>query len=463
MPESHDYPGNSTEIYSVTRLNREVRAVLEGSFHTLWVKGEVSNLAVPASGHMYFSLKDASSQVRCAMFKNRNRLLKFRPENGDEVLLQANVSLYEGRGEFQLIVQAMEPAGLGALQKAFEQLKAKLAGEGLFDEDRKQPLPEYPRTIGVITSPTGAAVRDILTTLKRRYPLAAVIVYPVPVQGTTAAAEIAAMITTANAREEVDVLVLARGGGSLEDLWSFNEENVARAIVASDLPIVTGIGHEIDFTIADFVADLRAPTPTSAAEHVSPDGRRLLAGLESACQQMTRCAAVQLRHLRQQLINLDHRLPRPQQWLLQIQQRLDDLQLKMFYAQRHLSSGKRERLANLHARLAGYNPGLLIRHWQDKNTALGKQLMQVMQQKLKDSQSMLGFQTRQLEVVSPLATLSRGYSVTMRTDVRQLLRDMRDVRIGERITTLLHEGELESEVVAHYPGKGLARPDETKD
>jgi len=214
------------------------RSLLETNFPAVLVEGEISNLAIPTSGHMYFSLKDETSQMRCAMFKNRNHLLKFQPENGDEILVQANVSLYESRGEFQLIVQDMEPEGLGALQKAFEQLKKKLAQEGLFDEVHKQPIPEFPHTIGVITSPTGAAIRDILTTLKRRYPIAEVIVYPVPVQGVTAASEIASMIATANMRDESDVLILARGGGSLEDLWSFNEEVVAREIFASDIPIV---------------------------------------------------------------------------------------------------------------------------------------------------------------------------------------------------------------------------------
>lgn len=454
-----DPPNNTEKIYSVTRLNREVRAVLEGSFRTVWVKGEISNLASPASGHLYFSLKDEFSQVRCAMFKNRNRLLKFKPQHGDEILVQANVSLYEGRGEFQLIVQTMEPAGLGALQRAFEQLKEKLLAEGLFDEALKKPVPEYPGAIGVITSPTGAAIRDILTTLKRRYPLAGVILYPVPVQGATAAAAIAAMLAKANARNEVDVLILARGGGSLEDLWSFNEEIVARAIHASEIPVVTGIGHEVDFTIADFAADLRAPTPTSAAEHVSRDVRQIRSSLESLHTHMARHLEVLIRHLRQQITNLHHRLPHPQQWIIQIQQRLDDLNLKMLYAQRQLAVRKSRRLADLHSRLAGFNPKHLLGHWRDKNAGLGKRLLHAMQQQLKDRHAMLGFQTRQLETVSPLATLSRGYSVTLNTETRRVLHDISDVQTGERITTLLSEGELESEVVAHYPNRRLPQPE----
>lgn len=223
--------------------------------------GEISNLAQPASGHMYFSLKDKSSQVRCAMFKNRNRHLKFQPENGTAVLVKAKVSLYESRGEFQLIVESLEPEGVGALQLAFEQLKQKLMEEGLFAETRKKPIPEYPVSIGIITSKTGAAIRDIIQVLSRRYPLATIIIYPVSVQGTGSAEMISEAILSANKRNECDVLILARGGGSLEDLWSFNEERVAKAIFNSNLPVVSGVGHEIDFTIADFVADQRAPTP----------------------------------------------------------------------------------------------------------------------------------------------------------------------------------------------------------
>ena len=245
------------DILTVSRLNSEVRSVLEGSFPLLWVEGEISNLAQPASGHIYFTLKDRHAQVRCAMFRLKRQRLRFLPENGSQVLLRCRVGLYESRGEFQLMVEHMEPAGDGALRQAFEALKEKLAGEGLFDVDYKKPLPEYPRQIGVITSPTGAAVRDILHVLERRFPAAGVVLYPVQVQGETAASEIEAMIRLADHRAECDLLILTRGGGSLEDLAAFNDERVARAIHASTLPIVSAVGHEIDFTIADFVADRR--------------------------------------------------------------------------------------------------------------------------------------------------------------------------------------------------------------
>ncbi|MDE2196596.1 MAG: exodeoxyribonuclease VII large subunit, partial [Gammaproteobacteria bacterium] len=271
-PQEIPAPGTpERQVFSVSRLNHEARALLEGGFPLLWVEGELSNLSRPASGHLYFSLKDAAAQVRCALFRNRATLLRCKPAEGMQVLVRARVSLYEPRGDFQLIVEHMEDAGHGALQRAFEQLRQKLAGEGLFDPAHKKPLPAMPGIIGVVTSPSGAALRDILSVIRRRQPSARVILYPAPVQGEGAGAKLAAMIRTASARAECDVLIIARGGGSLEDLWAFNEEAVARAIHACALPIISGVGHEIDFTIADFVADARAPTPTAAAELVTPD------------------------------------------------------------------------------------------------------------------------------------------------------------------------------------------------
>src|SRR5579871_6168918 len=272
------------KVISVSDLNRAARGLLEGGFPLLWVEGEISNLARPASGHLYFSLKDSQAQVRCALFRNRNLLLRFKPADGMHVLVRGRVSLYEPRGDYQFIAEHMEEAGHGALQRAFEELKQKLTAEGLFDAARKRPLPAAPRSIGVITSPSGAALRDILSVIRRRYPLARVVLYPVPVQGEGSGAKIAAMLRTASERADAEVLILARGGGSLEDLWAFNEENVARAIRASRIPVVSGVGHETDFTIADFAADLRAATPSAAAELIVPDGealRRYLADARS--------------------------------------------------------------------------------------------------------------------------------------------------------------------------------------
>src|ERR1700728_510376 len=289
-------------VYSVSRLNRKVRMLLESGIGQIWVQGEVSNLARPSSGHWYFSLKDRDACVRCAMFRARNSLARFTPSEGQSVLAYCRVSLYEPRGDYQLLVEHLEDTGLGALQRFFEELKVRLAAEGLFAAERKRPLPLVPRRIGVITSPTGAAIRDILHILARRFPAAAVLIYPVPVQGAAAAPAISAALDLASARAECDVLILSRGGGSLEDLWAFNDERVARAIYRCAIPVVTGIRHEIDFTIADFVADVRAPTPSGAAELVVPDGRTWLHRLS---QLSVRFAAAARRTLRSEQAGLD--------------------------------------------------------------------------------------------------------------------------------------------------------------
>ena len=297
-PASSPVPGTPPErdIYTVSRLNREVRVLLERGFGTLWIEAEISNFARPSSGHWYFSLKDANAQVRCAMFRQRNYLSTFTPKDGQKVLVRARIGLYEPRGEYQLIVDHIEDAGRGALQRQFEELRARLAAEGLFAAERKRPLPGLPVRIGIITSPTGAAVRDILHVLARRFPAIGVLIYPVQVQGAQAAADIVAALELAGRRADCDVLILARGGGSLEDLWAFNDERLARAIVASPIPIITGVGHEVDFTIADFAADVRAPTPSAAAELVVPDAQEwlqsfALAGkrLEAALRRRVAC------------------------------------------------------------------------------------------------------------------------------------------------------------------------------
>src|ERR1700678_2277221 len=277
------------DIYSVSRLNREVRVLLERGFGSVWLEAEISNFAKPSSGHWYFSLKDAAAQVRCCMFRQRNMLCAFAARDGQKVLVRARIGLYEPRGEYQLVIDHMEDSGLGALKRQFEELSAKLSQEGLFAAERKRLLPGLPRRIGVITSPTGAAVRDILHVLARRFPAAAVLIYPVPVQGPQAAAEITAALELAGRRAECDVLILARGGGSLEDLWAFNDERLARAIVASPIPVITGIGHEVDFTMADFAADVRAPTPSAAAELMVPDADEWLTACSRLGTRLERC------------------------------------------------------------------------------------------------------------------------------------------------------------------------------
>lgn len=420
--------------------------MLEGSFRTLWVKGEISNLATPASGHMYFSLKDATSQVRCAFFKGRNRLLKFKPENGDEVLIQANVSLYEGRGEFQLIVQDMEPAGLGALQKAFEQLKAKLAAEGLFSDIHKKPLPEYPKTIGVITSPTGAAIRDILTTLKRRYPLADVIIYPVPVQGTSAANEIASMINKANGRKECDVLILARGGGSLEDLWSFNEEVVARAMFDASIPIVTGVGHEIDFTIADFVADLRAPTPTSAAEHVSPDKVQTTSNIILCKKQIGKCVASCLKQCASHLEFSASRLINPNKQLSQWHKLSDELYIRQTRVIKYNLKKLSDRLTRFHYKTRENILNQKFSALRTRNEYLYIRLNQIQKFELNSRRKIFSSIIELLNTLSPLNTLNRGYSLTYTHNKNELIRKSSGAKKDDRIKTVLGDGYIISKV-----------------
>ena len=434
------------DIYSITRLNREVRAVLEDSFPpSLWVRGEISNLARPGSGHIYFSLKDKHSQVRCAMFRSANRHLRSPVENGQEILARAGVSLYEGRGEFQLIVEHMEPAGAGALQQAFEKLKQKLHEEGLFSEDHKQPLPAYPGTIGVVTSPTGAAVKDIIQVLGRRYLIAGVIVYPVPVQGEGAAQQIAETIDEANRRGECDVLILARGGGSLEDLWSFNEEVVARAIYRSTIPVVSGVGHEIDFTIADFVADQRAPTPSAAAELVSPDSAALLSRFNTLYSQLNlRINDLLNAHLRN-ITQLAKRLPRPTYLLQNMAQRMDDLAIRLRLALDNGIALRKARVNRFDDALRGRNPLQQLAAYRTKCFELDKQMNNQVNQRLHTWKQHLLFLSRALYTVSPLATLERGYAIVTVED-ENIVRRADQLRKNAKTTTKFAKGSVRSTV-----------------
>ncbi len=298
------------DVYTVSRLNGEARTLLETGLPALWVEGEISNFACPASGHWYFTLKDRDAQIRCAMFRARNMQVGFRPRDGQQMLIRGRVSLYEPRGDYQLLAEAMEDAGEGALRREFEKLKAKLAAEGLFDVALKRPLPKMPRRIAIVTSPTGAAIRDVLHILARRFPPAEVLIFPTPVQGAAAVDAIVAAIDAVCRNGGCDVLILARGGGSIEDLWCFNDERVARAIRRSTVPVVTGIGHEIDFTIADFAADVRAPTPSGAAELVVPDRGTLMAGVRGLAARLQQAVQRQLRHAAQRHEQLTARLQR---------------------------------------------------------------------------------------------------------------------------------------------------------
>jgi exodeoxyribonuclease VII large subunit len=430
------------EVYTVSRLNREARDILEGSFPLLWVEGEISNISRPSSGHWYFSLKDEAAQVRCAMFRQYNRYVGFVPENGMHALLRARVSLYEGRGDFQLIVEHLEEAGDGALRRAFEALKNRLAAEGLFALERKRPLPALPSRIGVVTSPTGAAIRDILSVLRRRFAAIPVLIYPVPVQGVDAPAKIAAAIRLASQRRECDVLILARGGGSLEDLWAFNDEAVARALYACPIPVVTGIGHEIDFTIADLVADVRAPTPSVAAEYVSPDQgewRQRLAQIEG------RLIGLLVRSLdqkRERLLWLSRRLQHPGRYLLGISQRLDEMESRLQRATQSLLWHRRARLAELLAHVQHLSPLARIREQRTHSNHLSLRLHQALQLRLERARQRLGELAHSLQSVSPLATLGRGYAIVQRLPDRSIVRNAQEVAPGDAVEARLARGRI---------------------
>jgi exodeoxyribonuclease VII large subunit len=432
------------DVYTVSRLVRETRAVLEGSFPLIWVSGEISNLAQPASGHIYFSLKDEIAQVRCAMFRMKRQRLRFEPENGQQVLLRARISLYEARGEFQLIAEHMEPAGEGALRLAFEQLKRKLAAEGLFDATGKKTLPAIPRQVGIITSPSGAAIRDLLTVLKRRFPALPVIIYPVQVQGEGAAEQMTRMVQLANRRDECDLLILSRGGGSLEDLQAFNDEGLARAIHASGIPVVTGIGHEIDFTIADFVADQRAPTPSAAAELISPDQAAWLRQLQQAFQRLGQIQNRRLRLLRERLSELDKRLHRqhPSQRLQQRAQRFDELLQRFKQAQQLHLVTLHHRLEKLRSRLSRISPQQRIENQRHDYQGYAERLQRAVERRLADERTRLNQLARDLHTLSPLNTLNRGYAIVSHEEDKRIIRASSEVNRGDKVRARLSQGAL---------------------
>ena len=449
------------DIYTVTRLNREARAILEDGFPPLWVEGEISNLARPASGHLYFSLKDAQCQVRCALFRSRNTGFSFDPMNGMQVLARAQISLYEGRGEFQLIVEHLEPAGEGHLRLALEALKWRLSAEGLFSEDHKIPLPALPRAIGVVTSPSGAAIRDVLSILKRRFPALPVVVYPVPVQGAGAAAAIARALLVADRRKDCDVLILARGGGSLEDLWPFNEEVVARAIYASELPVVTGIGHEIDFTIADLVADRRAATPSAAAELVSPEQQGLLNQQRYLETRLLRALLTRVQRGQEALEWLSKRLVHPRRRLMDQSQRLDELSLRLARAAHNARTLKMAKLAEETARLLRHDPrhALGVRHAQCRHHEA--RLTQAIAQRLAAHRERLAKLSATLNAVSPLSTLARGYAIVTSTATGQVVRDAAVLNPGDAVTARFARGEADCEVLRTGAAAEPRRPHST--
>jgi len=436
------------DVYSVSRLNREARELLESGFLRLWVEGEISNLARPASGHLYFTLKDARAQVSCALFRNRATHLGFSPQNGSQVLIQAQVSLYEARGNYQLIVNHLEEAGDGALRRAFEQLKNQLHKEGLFEEQDKQALPRLPRCIGVITSPSGAAIRDILTVLQRRFPGTQVIIYPTQVQGETAARQIVAAIQTADSRAECEVLLLTRGGGSLEDLWPFNEEVVARAVYACNIPIVSAIGHEIDFVITDFVADHRAATPSAAAELLSPDQTELDNRFRQLDSRLHMLLRQSLQHRRDQLNWLTKRIQQshPGRQLQQQAQRLDDLELRLTRAWQHQCAQRKAGIGTLQAELRQHSPQQMLQRLGAQARQLVQQLQYCINTELAARREKLAVLSRALEAISPLATLQRGYSITLNKPGGSVLQNATQTKVGDILETRLASGWIFSQV-----------------
>ena len=431
------------DVYSVGRLNREVRLLLEAGLPPIWVEGEISNFSSPASGHWYFTLKDRDAQIRCAMFRARNLAVAFRPKEGQLLQARGRVGLYEPRGDYQLIVEQLEDAGEGALKREYEKLKQRLAAEGLFAAERKRPLPRLPRRIAVVTSPTGAAIRDVLHILARRYPPAAIRIFPVPVQGAAAAASIAAAIDEVSGGGDCDVLILARGGGSLEDLWSFNDERVARAIHRCAIPVVTGIGHETDFTIADFVADVRAPTPSGAAQLVVPDRIALGAEIAGHLERLRLAVRRQLAHSLQRHDAAMRRLQQahPGSRLAQQAQRLDELEQRLRRcAQRELALSA-QRLAQLGARLQRAHAGLHIARLAELVGDQRQRLVIAMQDHLSRLKHRLALAQRGLDAVSPLAVLGRGFAVLTAPD-GSLVRDAAQVGIGDEIEARLGRGKL---------------------
>ncbi len=433
-------------VYTVSELNLEARALLEENFPRIWVEGEISNLARPRSGHIYFSLKDDRCQLRCAMFRMHNRRIDFTPEDGLQVLANGRISLYPERGDFQLIVQFLEEAGAGALRRAFEALKQRLTGEGLFDEAHKRPLPVLPRQIGVVTSPTAAALRDILSILARRFPAIPVLIYPVPVQGAEAAPEIVRMLDIASNRGECDVLILARGGGSLEDLWAFNEESVARAIRRSSVPVVTGVGHEVDVTIADFAADRRAATPSAAAELVSPEVGEWRQQLTTNVRRLARHAHRRVADERRLLVALSRHLTHPRRRLFDLSQGLDALVERFARATRQANVTRRSRLFAVDARLRQRDPSQVLKGHRATWRQLTQRLHHASVRYLVQRRSRLAGIVRALEAVGPVGTLDRGYAIVTRARDGKLVRASKQVNVGEEINTRLADGRLRSTI-----------------
>ncbi len=436
----------NTNVYQVSQLTDEMRRLMELSYPEIWIEGELSSLSTPASGHLYFSLKDERSQLRCAMFKGRASISRYRPKAGDLVRVRAKISVYSARGDLQCIVQHMEEAGEGLLQRRFEELKEALNQQGLFDQANKKPIPSFPKHIGIVTSPSGAAVRDIVSTLKRRCPGIPITIYPAVVQGDTGANSIVNSIRDAVAHQRCDVLLVSRGGGSLEDLWCFNHEDVAREIHQCPIPVISGVGHEVDVTIADLVADLRAPTPTAAAELVSPNTEQLVNQLESIKFRLPRSFERFIQRRAQQVDLTGRQLIHPKQQLKRNRDKLNRAASRMTLSMDSSLAKPTTASDNLFRRLRFQNPKQSISRKEASTEVLSQRLKRATQNKLEMTHSSFGNLAGQLHLVSPLATLGRGFAIG-RDNNNTILRSTQQVSRHDKVSIQLSDGKLECEVM----------------
>lgn len=437
------------DVLSVSQLNARARQLLEDVFPRIWVEGELSNLSRPSSGHMYFTLKDDRAQIRCALFRQNAARVRLAMRDGQQIRARGRVSLYEGRGDYQLIVDSVEAAGDGALRQAFDALKAKLQAEGLFDSEHKRPLPAHPTRIGVITSPSGAAVRDIISVFGRRAPFIELVIVPAAVQGREAAPQLVKALERAD-RAGFDAIILSRGGGSLEDLWPFNEESVARALAACQTPTISAVGHETDFSISDFVADVRAPTPSAAAELLSPDRLALLRQVEQLQRRLQQRLNERLSRAHLQLDGLRRRLRHPGERLAQQAQRLDELEMRLRRAWQQRMDLRRQQLASLHGRLQQQHPERLLRLLEERLEQMRQRLPRAMQLRLAQHRQQLESAAQSLHLISPLATLGRGYSILLDSQGHAVRRPQ-DTQPGQRLLARLAEGSLNLRVEAEEP------------
>ncbi|HSR13180.1 MAG TPA: exodeoxyribonuclease VII large subunit [Thermodesulfobacteriota bacterium] len=429
-------------IYTVSQLTREIRSLLEGKFEHVWVEGEISNFRSPGSGHLYFTLKDEAAQVRAVMFRMQNRLLKFAPEDGLKVIAYGRISVYEPRGEYQMIVDYLEPKGLGALQLAFEQLKEKLAGEGLFDPAHKRPLPPFPQKIGIVTSVSGAAIRDILHIIDRRYAGVQILIHPVRVQGAGAAQDIAHAVDALSEWPGLDVIIVGRGGGSLEDLWAFNEEAVARAIYRSKVPVISAVGHETDVTIADLVADLRAPTPSAAAELVVRNKADLIQSVDGLLSNLCQAGRFCLDARRERLSSLARLLVDPRKRLAEQKSRLEELSSRLAASLRNTLAVKRERFSRNSESLHLLSPGRRIAELRRRLSDVAERALMAVRSRLRMMEQRVGGIAGKLQTLSPLAVLERGYSIARVIPSGEIVRDAARLETGNRVRVRLHKGDF---------------------